>query len=201
MTVLSVKKSTTSNGDTYDVMTDLDPQALSLAGTAIYKAWVDFAMGRISLGGKTLMHPTGRYASSIRYSETKAAGGGASKVAIMSLETKQNPEAHILEVGHDEFDMKTLFNRGTIFAMHRGAQGDYGSAGYGAPRRNMKLFDQLGSKKGVERRKNIWASIRAEGSSGYARVGDTGWVIPPMPAYAPAQHLVDLFQSGDLHGV
>lgn len=192
MTVLSVAKRGTDSDPTWDIKTDLDPEMLSIVGLSMYKKWVDFAMGRTSLNGKTLMHPTGKYASSITYRKT-----GASSIAIMALVTPSNPEAAILESGHKAIDLKQYFAKGIVIPMHRGAEGSYygnHSDGYGPPRRSMTAF-----KKG----NNIWASIRAQGASGVARIGDNpaSWIIPEMPAYSPAATLVALLAKGSFHDV
>lgn len=186
MTVLSVKGPTKgTNGQTYDIMTDLDPQTLSAVGLAIAQRWISFAMGSSDLCGKTLAHPTGRYASAIQFRQT-----GVARVAIIANE-KQAPEAGVLETGHKPIDLKEYFPEGVVIPMHRGAQGQYGSAGYGAP--------ILDNSKGA-RRKNVWAKPRAQGATGFARMSQTGWIIPAMPAYSPAAHLVDLFRAGSFDG-
>jgi len=169
----------------YDVMTDLDPQSVSEVGKEIFKAWVDFAMGKTDLGGKRLMHPTGRYASAIQFKKL-----GVAKVAII-VDSNLAPEANILEEGHKAIDLKQLLTAGRSYPMHRGAAGAYGSAGYGAP--------SLGSGK---RGAKMWAAARGQGFSGYARVptkitaeNADSWIIPAMPAYRPAAHLIDLLRQ------
>jgi hypothetical protein len=180
---------------TYNVFTDLDPQALTEVGMAIYAKWVAFAMARDSLGGKKLMYPTGKYASAIHFRKY-----GTSRVAIIADET-QAPEAHWLEVGHAAYDMKTGQNlaAGMFIPMHRGRPGHYGSAGQGKPQRNQS------AARNAERRKNFWTqSVKKPNmrpSSGGAFVTQDAlddpdaWVIPEMAAYSPAAHLVDLIAS------
>lgn len=186
MTVLSVKgPNKGANGLVWDIMTDLDPQTLSAVGVAIAQRWISFAMGSSDLGGKTLAHPTGRYASSIQFRQT-----GVARVAIVANE-KRAPEAAVLETGHKPIDLKQYFPEGVTIPMHRGVPGQYGSAGYGAP-----ILDNTAAG----RRKNVWAKPRAQGATGFARMGTTGWIIPAMPAYSPAAHLVDLMRAGTFDG-
>lgn len=197
MTVLSVKKRGPVNDPTFDVQTDLDPAMLSAVGLNLFKKWVDFAMGRTPLNGRSIMHPTGRYASHIRFART-----GVASVAIWVPVTKDNPEGGILESGHKRVDLKEYFARGTVFRMHRGDQGDYGSAGYGNAHNAYSLArSPAGNKGAMTRGKKLWASARSHGQSGFARVGLTGWIIPPMAAYSPAGTLVDLLQGGAFHDV
>lgn len=173
---------------TWIIYTDLDPQTLSAVSYTIFQRWVAFAMGKEQIQGFQLKHPTGRYASSISrrtYSPYR--------IAIMSDE-KMAPEGVFLEEGHGEIDLKDKLQRGRTYPMHRGQKGSFGSAGYGSP--------ILSRSKG-DRRKNIWAEPRSQGFSGFAKVPETitaenanSWIIPPMPAYSPAAHLVDLFKRG-----
>lgn len=167
-----------------DIYTDLDPQALNDVGMAIYAKWVSFAMGKTSLGGSKIMHPTGKMASAISYRRL-----GVYKVAIV-LDEKAAPEGAILESGHDRIDMLAHLVPGKTYPMHRGTGG----------------AKPILSGKSQSRSRNIWAAVRAGGATGYARTpsdpskrgasntSGTGpaWTIPSMRAYSPAQHLADL---------
>jgi hypothetical protein len=165
-------------GQTWDIITDMDPETITAVGLKIAEKWIRFALGAETLGGKMLMHPTGRYASSIRFQQT-----GQARVAIIADE-KKAPEGAILEEGHGAIDLKqTMF--GKTIPLFRGTPGQYGSAGYGAP-----ILDTTP----MGRRKNVWAQPRAQGYTGMRTVGRSGWVIPPMPAYSPAAHMVDLLK-------
>lgn len=144
----------------YVVQTDLPPEYLTKVGIQIYKEWLEFALGHHALEGKTLKHPTGRYAASLKFQQL-----GEATVAIIADEDLA-PEAAILETGHGEFDLKTKFQKGRRYPMHRGS----GISGM-APA--------------------VWAQSRSAGFTGYARVGDEGWILPPMPAYSPAKILAD----------
>lgn len=194
MTVLSVKKSGGDRNQTWDIQTDLNPAMLTIVGLSMFKKWVEFAMGKTSLGGKMLMHPTGRYASHIRFAQT-----GVASVAIMAMEGPGVPEASILETGHKRIDLKQYFSKGRVIPMHRGAEGDYGSVGYGPAHNAFNIDRSASANKGqMTRGAKIWAKARAQGASGYARIGDDpdSWIIPPMAPYSPAAQLVALLQQG-----
>ena len=170
----------------WTVDTDLDPETVTAVGLEIFKAWVDFAMGKSDLGGKRIMHPTGRYASAIQFKKT-----GIARVAIIVNETTA-PEAGILETGHKAIDLKQIAAlQGRSLPMHRGQKGSYGSAGYGPPALG-------GGKRGAK----MWAKSRAQGFTGFARVpthitaeNADSWIIPPMAAYSPSGFLVDMLRS------
>jgi hypothetical protein len=177
-----------------NVYTDLMPEALTAIGIEIYRLWIAFALGGFRLGGNIVMHPTGRYASSISFRRF-----GRSHIAIIA-DPQIAPEAAILERGHAPIDMKTKLRQGQAYPMHRGEPGHYGSAGYG------RAILAIGPRaRASGRQRNIWAAPRSAGFSGFATVGKTGWVIPAMRAFAPAQHLADLardhFGRGHAQGV
>lgn len=165
----------------YDVYTDLPPDELNAVGRHVFKLWLDFALGRSELGGRRLLHPTGRYASSIEFRQT-----GRSRVAIVADENVA-PEAGILETGHGAVDLLQKLTPGRVYPMHRGTGG-------AAP--------VIATGRGARR---VWAAVRAAGFSGYATVPRArragarntsgrgpAWTIPPMPAYAPARILAQL---------
>jgi hypothetical protein len=166
-----------------EVVTDLDPERLNAVGLEIFRKWIEFAMGGGMLGGRRIMHPTGRYASSIRYKRY-----GQAHVAIIADESVA-PEALILEIGHGPIDLLTKLAAGRTYPIHRGAQGAY-----------------LG---GGARGKRMWAQARAAGFSGFATtptsIADRGpantsgtgpaWTIPAMPAYSPAHILAELVRQ------
>ena len=178
----------------YDIHTNMDEDTLTEVGFAVYKKWIAFAMGLTELGGHRLENPTGRYASSIRLE-----GRGFNRVAVVADE-EIAPEGRWLEEGHGPVDLKQLLVPGRTYPMHRGEAGSYGSAGYGP----MRVSQSISAVK-----RNIWAAPRAAGFTGFATVPSvteegkftsSGWIIPRMPAYSPAQHLKDLIATGDING-
>lgn len=160
----------------YDVWTDLPPDALTEIGIEIAKRWVAFAMGEESLNGYRIKNPTGRYASSITVTSDSP-----NHVAVIANE-EIAPEALMIEEGHGRYDMKSQFP-GRTFPMHRGT---------GTPILNSTFGG---------RANNVWATPRAEGFNGFARVPSTitaenadSWIIPAMPAFSPAQYLAEQAQ-------
>ena len=98
----------------YDVWTDMDPDTLSAAALSIYERWVAFALGKAEIGGKSVMHPTGRMAAAIDVDQV-------SPTHIMIV--ADSPEAEILEEGHGEIDLKNSLTAGRAYPMHRGGPG------------------------------------------------------------------------------
>jgi hypothetical protein len=171
-----------------NIFTDLSPDALTEIGLTVYLKWVSFALGQSDINGKVLMHPTGRYASSISFKKFSR-----SHIAIIADENFA-PEGAVLEKGHGPIDLKNYLRKGQAYPMHRGEAGSFGSAGYGNP-----VFAATGRSRRSGKQRNIWGQIRAGGFSGFASVGETGWVIPSMPAYSPAAHLAEI--AKDMAGV
>lgn len=171
-----------AGGIVYDVYTDLPPEELNFVGERAFALWVDFALGKTAMDGRRIMHPTGRYASSIEFRRYNTA-----RIAIIADEDIA-PEAGILETGHGAIDLLQKLTPGRSYPMHRGTGG--------AP-------PQLTSGRGAKR---VWASVRAAGFSGFATVPRSrvtagprntsgrgpAWTIPAMPAYSPAKILADL---------
>ena len=169
-----------ADGITYLVKTDLAPADVTAVGVDLFLKWMEFALGRGSLGGKRLVYPTGRYASSLRFEQR-----GESTVAIVADEGIA-PEALWLEVGHGEFDMKTVASlSGRGIPMHK--------APGGAVHRALTGVRRLGAGPA---RPSMWAVVRNMGSSDFASFGPDSdpdsWIIPAMPAYAPAHVLAEL---------
>ena len=171
-----------ANGFTYVIRTNLPPEAVSRIGMAIFALWVDFAMGNGTLNGKRLVHPTGRYAASIEYKQM-----GAASVAIVANEDAA-PEAGILESGHGSVDLKTKLEHGRPYPMHRALGSDIPSGGAKA-----------GYVPGASLKPTMWAEVRKRSGSGFASIGPNSapgsWIIPPMPAYAPAMALASIARS------
>jgi hypothetical protein len=162
-------------GVTYVIRTTLPPEAVTRIGMEIYALWVEFAMGQTSLGGKRLMYPTGRYASSIEFKKT-----GEASVGVIADEAIA-PEAKFIEHGHGAVDLKLKFQRGRPYPMHRPTGDAQHAAETGLKR--------VGSGP-PGRQPRMWAEVRSRESSGYASIGVNSspgsWVIPPMTPYAPS---------------
>lgn len=153
---------------TYTVKTDLDPENLNDLAVYIFEKWIAFANGKDSLGGKRLMHPTGKYASAI--SMEKRPNNVIAIIADGSV-----PEVGILEKGHGVVDLKT--KPGFIRAREEG--------------RPLPMH-RAGGYPGV----NVMTAEPGHGNfNGMAFVGETGWILPQMPAYAPGRILAKLARS------
>jgi hypothetical protein len=160
----------------FDVWTDLPQDGITEIGFEIAKRWIAFAMGEEAINGYKIKNPTGRYASSIDvFVESPT------HVAVVADE-EIAPEALFLEEGHNRYDMKSQFP-GRTFPMHRGA---------GTP---------ILASTFMGRTNNVWATPRAEGFNGFARVpthitpeNADSWIIPAMPAFSPAQYLAEYAQ-------
>ena len=178
---------------TYEVNTDLDPMALTELAIVTFQKWVSFALGKESIGGNRLMHPTGRYAASMSYKQT-----GVSTVAIIADE-KLAPEGGWIESGRAGFSLKDKMLQGKNVRRSK--------AGY--------LYRWIPINKGTDSlahafrvkahspvSKQIWASIREKAGKGNVefalmsnKPGSASWIIPPMPAYSPAKILADAIRE------
>jgi hypothetical protein len=171
----------------YTVSTDLDPEHLNVLAAELARMWTMFALGQETLGGQTLHYPSGKYANSIEFKKT-----GQASVAIIADE-KVAPEAKWIEEGHGAYDMKTLFG-GRHFRLPKHVLGHYGSRTLGEPVETMKG------------KKFMWMSATEEGDSQWLTVPSAKgvakrpelaqkWIIPALPAYAPAAYLADLARN------
>lgn len=163
------------DGNYYVVKTNLPPEGVSRIALAIFSLWMDFALGKASLGGRRLGYPTGRYAASLQYRQE-----GEATVAVLA-DPAIAPEAAVLETGHVMVDLKTKLQHGKPYRMHRRVGTTPLSASLGLSR--------IGAgPPGF--RPQMWAEVRRKEGTGFASIGpnsDPGsWIIPPMAAYSPA---------------
>lgn len=158
-----------SRGD-YVVRTNLPPDKLSDLSVQVFRRWLEFALGLTEMNGHKLKHPTGKYASSLTYRQT-----GRASVQVFANE-QTAPHANAIETGHTAIDMKQHLDMGRVYPMH----------GFDRP------YPSMGDYAGPSGKPIMWAYNRIQGFTGFARVGPSGWVIPPMPAYSPAKILSDL---------
>jgi hypothetical protein len=190
------------------VATDQSPEYLNTVALEIFNKWVSFARGRSSLGGRTLLHPTGRYAASIsirRYGTRHGVrSSGAiptrtiSHVAIIADE-KLAPEAAILETGHRPIDMLQHLSPGRSYPIHRdsplpgvAAGAEFPTTPYGRSRvRKMWTVQRELGARGFARTPGLGSPRGASNTSGTGRA----WTIPAMPSYSPAQILTDLINN------
>jgi hypothetical protein len=148
----------------YDVWTNADPAQLTEIQLEIFRQWSVFATGGMALNGKIIKNPGGRYARSLRMES-----GGLNHVGIIADESIA-PEAHFIEGGHDEVDMKKYLTPGKSYPLHYGG-GAAARGVFGAPRAGGQYM------------------------TGFARMGPNSkpgsWIIPAMPAYAPGRALAE----------
>lgn len=182
----------------YEVHSDISPEEVTIIAAAVYREWLAFALGGFSIGGKTLKHPSGRYAAAISWRQT-----GTASVALIADEDAA-PEALWIEEGRSGADMKAAMLAG----------GKIGKDGYryrtipirkdGTIPKTAQAANIVRGKSGGERLGSriakIWAKPRpAVNASHYAvmsnRPGAAAWQIPDMPAYAPAKILSDLLRQ------
>lgn len=159
----------------YVVKTNLDPEGVTEVALAMFRKWIDFAMGKAALGGKMLIYPTGRYAASIQYRQE-----GEATVAIIA-DAAIAPEAAVLETGHVMVDLKKKLTEGRAYPMHR----------FTSSRAPGGLRRIGGGPAGF--RPQMWAAVRRGEANGFASFGPNSdpdsWIIPAMPAYSPALNL------------
>lgn len=169
-----------NTGDDIVIKTNLPPEQINEIGSMIFAKWLDFAMGRQILNGRRLMYPTGKYAASIQFRQL-----GEATVAILA-DPSIAPEASVLEYGHGSFDMKTKYQEGRSYPMHRArtvsnrANGGLRRVGSGPP----------GSTP------RVWAEVRSRTATGFASFGPNSdpnsWIMPDMPAYSPMAALATI---------
>jgi hypothetical protein len=192
------------------ISTDAMPEYLNTIGLEIFRLWRQFALGHIHLGGRSIAHPTGRYAAAISFRRYGSRIGvrqpgqiprrTINHIAIIADEDLA-PEAAILETGHRGIDMLQHLQPGRFYPIHREAPTPGIVAGH---------YDAFPSSPyGRRRVRQMWSQTRQVGFRGFARTpsnpanrgamntSHTGpaWYVPPMPAYSPAQHLAELFAN------
>ena len=103
----------TANTSEIEIHSDLDPKVVNKIAMYIFGLWIDFALGKLALGGRKIIYPdrTG-YAASIQHT-------GREGNAIVGIYADESiaPEAGILEKGHGPFDLKTRLGPGH-YPMH-----------------------------------------------------------------------------------
>lgn len=149
----------------YVIRTNLPPEQLNQIALEIFSRWVEFALGERALGGKRLIHPTGRYAASLEYRQE-----GEASVAMVS----SSPIAGIIEHGHAAVDLKTKLQSGRAYPLHRAG---------GSPSMRPKMW--------AEMRRQSTSGFASFGPDSPA----DSWIIPAMPAYSPAAILAAQMQA------
>jgi hypothetical protein len=190
----------------WNVYTDLDPDELTEVAMETFIAWVSFALGSVSLGGRTLgkgdksfyrSQLRGRYAASISWKKE-----GPNHVAIIADEDMA-PEALWIEEGTKGANMKEHM-------LQDGKVGRNGTRYRDIPMRGEQsgptgslndIVNAAANGSFSAGQKKLWAKPRPTvDSDRIVRMtdapGSAAWIIPPMPAYSPAQILATLLRTG-----
>lgn len=186
----------------YDIFTDLDPDQLGNVAAETYYTWLMFSVGKTDIGGKTLKHPSGRYASAISWRKT-----GRNRVSIIA-DDDAVPEVGIIEDGSPAVDLKSSML--TPEKSKRSKDGYLYRTLYlrpdqwrEAPMINMdSIVSAFGGERLASRLGKMWAQPRpfvdpkSRGPFTMTnKPGASPWRIPAMAAYAPAAILAQELQS------
>lgn len=176
--------------DVYEVHTNLDPAQVTQIAVETYRQWLEFALGRRALGGRTLAHPSGRYAASITWRRT-----GAASIAIIA-DTDVAPEAASIETGSKAVDIRAKMLDG----------GKVAKDGHRYRRTPMREdFEPPSIATFVASSVNraaaagsvtpsvakMWMSRKADQDSDRVvtmsdKATANNWIVPARPAYSPA---------------
>ena len=187
----------------YTVHTNANPQQLGLIAADTYKQWMEFALGHKEIGGKKLMHPSGKYAASISWQRQ-----GTYQVVIVADDTVA-PEGKWIEDGISGFSIKQKMlakyskinakgERYRIIPMPPYPDKDKPNDMLNG--NSLADFITKYNPNGQRVRRNIarmWGKPIKRTSFRTMRDGPgaAAWYIPDRPAYAPAKHLADLLKN------
>jgi hypothetical protein len=179
-----------------EVVTDLNPEALTEVVMETYRLWISFALGQSNIGGNILAHPSGKYASSISWRRT-----GEATIAIIADESVA-PEGKWIEEGRSAFSIKDR-----MLANAKRSKDGYRYRFI--PFRDnpatpsFKMSNIISNARGERlptRSAKIWA--KAKTNAGYKggavmtdKPGSSPWIISAMPAYSPAKILADMLRQ------
>lgn len=187
---------------TYDIFTDLDPEQLGNVAAETYYTWLMFSVGKTDIGGKTLKHPSGRYASAISWRKT-----GRYRVSIIADEDAV-PEVGLIEDGSPEVDLKVKML--TPEKSKRSKEGYLYRTLYLRPDQWREapmigldsIVSAFGGERLASRLGKMWAGPRpfvdpkSRGPFTMTnKPGGSPWRIPAMAPYAPAAILAQQLQE------
>ena len=183
-----------AKGTMYTVHTDVDPNLLGDLAKAVYKEWVSWAVGKESLGGKTLRAPSGRYAAGIQMAQT------GDDVVEIWVDEADVPYAAALEYGRPEIMMRNALLFGA-----KSANAKTSKEGYKYKVVNIKTDTAYGSMLKSSMAPTSFSKIAAQihqlrSEEGTMRTvsskpGSSSWVTPNMSPYAPALILSKLVKT------
>lgn len=187
----------------YTIHTNLNPQQLTTVAVEVYKHWLEFALGRASIGRGVLKHPSGKYASSISWKRT-----GQYQVTIIA-DTDIAKEGEWIERGAKGFNLKEIMlgqkskiskkgYRYRTVMLPPDLDNDLG-AGAMMSAGPIESF-VTGSANGQHVKKSfakMWSKPikRTRFKTMSDKPGAAAWQIPPRPAYAPAKIFANLLQQ------
>jgi hypothetical protein len=186
--------------EVFTVHTDLNPEQLTEVAIETYRRWLNFALGKDSLMGSVLRHPSGRYAASLSWKKT-----GTAAVAIIADE-KIAPEALWIEEGASAHSMKeAMLGKGNTKTSAAGYQyrvipirkDGYFPQGTDANPEVVNTPTGGGISAATGK---IWSrKAPAIDASHFAIMSDkpgaSDWIVPAMPAYSPAAILASLLKQ------
>ena len=191
----------------YTIETDLDPEALTELAVETYQKWVSFALGVEEIGGKRIMHPTGRYASALSWKQN-----GKYSASIIA-DSDVTLDVDSIEGGTPAHSMKqAMLYSGNV---NKSAGGFHyrtvpiKPSVSGRPTKSAltRFWMNLNkSKKGYSMSRAGLKSYNApKDTSAVAdgsvfrtmsdKPGSSDWVVPAMPAYSPAKTLAGLLEK------
>lgn len=186
-----------------EVFTDLNPDELTEVAVETYRLWLRFALGEKSIGGRTLAHPSGRYAAAISWRRK-----GRSTIAIIADE-QLAPEALWIEDGHSPADiLSAMLSGGKVSADgHRyrrvSLKAGTGRGGQAAPMSGLDMNAITTSSAtgggASPMFKTMWAERRDGAEPDRVRTmtdrpGAAKWQVPAFAPYAPAAILADMLR-------
>ena len=182
--------------DMIDVYSDLPQEMLNEVMVETYRKWVMFALGKKTLNGRKLKHPSGRYAESIRVENQPG-----NVVAVFS----DSPIADVIEKGHKTFNLRDkMLQSGKAKTTKDGSRyryipiASYGKNSFTEPQGTAYLTRLLGAGVDGKGIKQLWGKMyKKEGPIRVmsSKQGPSAWQIPAMVAYSPAQIFADLLQK------
>ena len=94
----------------YVIRTNLSMEYVNEIAAEVFAEWAAFAAGKTAANGQVLMHPTGKYASTLSMRQT-----GEASIAIVA-DPKIDIVAWLMETGHGSVDLKTKksFQQGRV---------------------------------------------------------------------------------------
>ena len=171
-----------------NIRTNLSPEYVHDLLLETYQMWMEFALGKSSIGGRMLKNPSGRYASAIT-----ADRGPEGNIIAVYIEPGHigSKEAAIIEHGHGPVDLKQKMLRGRTsrkIYMRDPPISPMGSIPGGL--RTLRSMTRQGGRTGmmrtygpmrfIRRQARIWAETYRTSYSDNVRTmsrNSSGWIV------------------------